>query len=65
MLEVFCGRKLFDYTQPEEDVHLLYLLKRKASEDKLHEMLDNRCEEMLQWEEAIENDKDCWVVLGK
>ncbi|KAL7185255.1 hypothetical protein ACSBR2_027225 [Camellia fascicularis] len=35
VLEMLCGRKNLDRSQPEEDMHLLDLFKRKAEEERL------------------------------
>ena len=40
VLEVLCGRKIFDYSQPEEAMHLLDFFKKKIEEDRLLDLVD-------------------------
>ncbi|CAL5403916.1 unnamed protein product [Camellia sinensis] len=40
VLEMLCGRKNLDRSQPEEDMHLLDLFKRKAKEEQLLDIVD-------------------------
>ncbi|XP_057461221.1 G-type lectin S-receptor-like serine/threonine-protein kinase SD2-5 [Actinidia eriantha] len=54
VLEILCGRKNLDRSQPEEDMHLLSLLKRKAEEGQLEDIIDEDNDEMrLQEAEVI------------
>ncbi|PSS05621.1 G-type lectin S-receptor-like serine/threonine-protein kinase [Actinidia chinensis var. chinensis] len=46
VLEILCGRKNLDRSQPEEDMHLLSLLKRKAEEGRLEDIIDEDNDEM-------------------
>ncbi|XP_057506364.1 G-type lectin S-receptor-like serine/threonine-protein kinase SD2-5 [Actinidia eriantha] len=46
VLEILCGRKNLDSSQPEEDMHLLSLFKRKAEEGKLLDIVDKDNDEM-------------------
>ncbi|KAL4620634.1 hypothetical protein ACB092_06G169800 [Castanea dentata] len=46
VMEVCCGRKNMDLSQPEEDMHLLNLFKRKAEEGQLLDMVDKSSEDM-------------------
>ncbi|XP_030531756.2 G-type lectin S-receptor-like serine/threonine-protein kinase SD2-5 [Rhodamnia argentea] len=46
VLEIVCGRKVFDSSQNEEDRYLLDVFKRKAEEGRLLDMVDNTCEDM-------------------
>ncbi|KAG5544913.1 hypothetical protein RHGRI_017391 [Rhododendron griersonianum] len=39
-LEILCGRKNLDRSQPEEDMHLLRLFERKGEEGQLLDMVD-------------------------
>lgn len=39
-LEILCGRKNVDRSQPEEEMHLLGLFKKKKEEDKLPDLID-------------------------
>ncbi|PIA33961.1 hypothetical protein AQUCO_03900082v1 [Aquilegia coerulea] len=55
VLEMLCGRKSLDFTQPEEYIQLLRLLEKKAKEDRFHDMIDKNCEDMqLHREEVVE-----------
>ncbi|XP_028055408.1 probable receptor-like protein kinase At5g20050 [Camellia sinensis] len=40
VLEMLCGRKNLDRSQPEEDMHLLDLFKRKAEEEQFLNIVD-------------------------
>nr|XP_048323694.1 G-type lectin S-receptor-like serine/threonine-protein kinase SD2-5 [Ziziphus jujuba var. spinosa] len=42
LLEIISGRKILDYSQPDSDVHLLSLLRKKASENRLMDMVEYR-----------------------
>eukprot|EP00268_Persea_americana_P013290 TRINITY_DN15790_c0_g1_i11.p1 TRINITY_DN15790_c0_g1~~TRINITY_DN15790_c0_g1_i11.p1 ORF type:complete len:809 (-),score=132.88 TRINITY_DN15790_c0_g1_i11:133-2559(-) len=54
VLEIVCGRKNLDYSNPEESVHLLYLVKRNAEDDQLYCIVDKHSEDMqLHLEEAV------------
>ncbi|XP_030441790.2 G-type lectin S-receptor-like serine/threonine-protein kinase SD2-5 [Syzygium oleosum] len=46
ILEIVCGRKIFDRSLDEEDMHLLSLFKRKAEEERLLDIVDNYSEDM-------------------
>ncbi|CAL5342840.1 unnamed protein product [Camellia sinensis] len=46
VLEMLCGRKNLDRSQPEEDMHLLSLFKRKAEEERLIDIVDKGNDEM-------------------
>ncbi|CAL5406760.1 unnamed protein product [Camellia sinensis] len=46
VLEMLCGRKNLDRSQPEEDMHLLSLFKRKAEEERLNDIVDKYNDEM-------------------
>ncbi|PIA33932.1 hypothetical protein AQUCO_03900055v1 [Aquilegia coerulea] len=64
VLETVCGRRNLDYSQPEESECLLHVVKRKAEEDALCDVLDKRSEDMQQHqEEAIKMIRDCNMVL--
>ncbi|PIA33956.1 hypothetical protein AQUCO_03900077v1 [Aquilegia coerulea] len=54
VIEMLCGRKNLDFSQPEECIHLLSLLEKSAKEDQLQDMVDKICEDMeLPREEAV------------
>ncbi|RWR90636.1 G-type lectin S-receptor-like serine/threonine-protein kinase SD2-5 [Cinnamomum micranthum f. kanehirae] len=54
VLEIVCGRKNLDYSNPEESVHLLNLVKRNGEDDRLHCLVDKHSEDMqLHLEEAV------------
>ncbi|CAL5403923.1 unnamed protein product [Camellia sinensis] len=46
VLEMLCGRKNLDRSQPEEDMHLLDLFKRKAEEEQLLDIVDKYNDDM-------------------
>ncbi|CAL5403913.1 unnamed protein product [Camellia sinensis] len=46
VLEMLCGRKNLDRSQPEEDMHLLDLFKRKAEEERLLDIVDKYNDDM-------------------
>ncbi|ONK80571.1 uncharacterized protein A4U43_C01F19310 [Asparagus officinalis] len=48
IMEIICGRKNLDYTQKEEDFHLMSLLQVKVDENRLSDMIDNHSEDMQQ-----------------
>ncbi|CAL5403907.1 unnamed protein product [Camellia sinensis] len=55
VLEMLCGRKNLDRSQPEEDMHLLSLFKRKAEEERLNDIVDKCNDEMqLHGAEVVE-----------
>ncbi|XP_059594816.1 G-type lectin S-receptor-like serine/threonine-protein kinase SD2-5 [Vitis vinifera] len=54
-LEILCGRRNLDHSQPEEDKHLLRLFKKKAEEDQMLDLVDKYSEDMqLHGAEAVE-----------
>ncbi|KAM0933693.1 putative protein kinase RLK-Pelle-SD-2b family [Dioscorea sansibarensis] len=54
VLEIICGRKNFDFCQPIEDIYLLKLVKEKAHDDKLHEIVaKDDCDMELHMVEAV------------
>ncbi|KAL7217043.1 hypothetical protein ACSBR1_028872 [Camellia fascicularis] len=55
VLEMLCGRKNLDRSQPEEDMHLLSLFKKKAEEEQLIDIVDKNNDEMqLHGAEVVE-----------
>ncbi|XP_022750781.1 G-type lectin S-receptor-like serine/threonine-protein kinase SD2-5 [Durio zibethinus] len=46
ILEILCGRRNIDRSQPEEEMHLLRLFTRKVEEGKLLELVDKFSEDM-------------------
>ncbi|KAK4762214.1 hypothetical protein SAY87_030098 [Trapa incisa] len=48
ILEIVCGRRVFDNSLNEEDMHLLSLFKRKAGEERLQDIVDKNSEDMMQ-----------------
>ncbi|KAL4654938.1 hypothetical protein ACB092_01G415700, partial [Castanea dentata] len=47
LLEILCGRRNLDQSQPEETMHLLHLFKKKIEEDQLLDLVD-KCNEDMQ-----------------
>ncbi|KAL3722012.1 hypothetical protein ACJRO7_034372 [Eucalyptus globulus] len=46
ILEIVCGRKIFDRSLDQEDMHLLSLFKRKAEEEQLLDIVDKSSDDM-------------------
>jgi serine/threonine protein kinase len=46
LLEILCRRKNFDHLQPEEEMHLLDLFKKKIEDDLLLDLVDKYSEDM-------------------
>ncbi|KAJ9554549.1 hypothetical protein OSB04_018594 [Centaurea solstitialis] len=46
LLEILCGRKNFDISQPEESRHLLALFQKSLEEGKLLDIIDNHSQDM-------------------
>ncbi|XP_075652419.1 G-type lectin S-receptor-like serine/threonine-protein kinase SD2-5 [Castanea sativa] len=46
LLEILCGRRNLDRSQPEETMHLLHLFKKKIEEDQLLDLVDKYNEDM-------------------
>ncbi|KAJ1282104.1 hypothetical protein BS78_03G024500 [Paspalum vaginatum] len=54
IMEIICGRKNLDYSQPQESVHLVSILQEKARDDQLEDLIDMNGGEMQNHkEEAI------------
>lgn len=54
VMEIVCGRKNLDNSQPEESIHLISLLQEKVREDRLFDLVDNNSNDMqLHYEEVI------------
>uniref|UniRef100_A0A7N0T362 non-specific serine/threonine protein kinase n=1 Tax=Kalanchoe fedtschenkoi TaxID=63787 RepID=A0A7N0T362_KALFE len=55
VLEILCGRKNLDRSQPEDEMHLLSLFKSKAEENLLLDLVDTCSPDMkLHGEEVVE-----------
>lgn len=52
VLEIVSGRKIFDNSKNEEDMHLLNLFRRKAEEEKLIDIVDKNMQ--FHGEEAVD-----------
>ncbi|KAL3509057.1 hypothetical protein ACH5RR_028458 [Cinchona calisaya] len=66
IMEIICGRKNLDWSMTEENRHLLSLFKIKAAEEKLHEMVDPKSEDMLiHMEEVLDTMRiAAWCLQG-
>ncbi|XP_075097767.1 G-type lectin S-receptor-like serine/threonine-protein kinase SD2-5 isoform X1 [Nicotiana tabacum] len=53
VLEILCGRKNFEPSEPEEQRLLMSLLKRKAEEGRLMDLIDKRSEDMQLYKEEV------------
>lgn len=64
MLEILCGRKIFDLSQPEEEAYLLSWFKKMAEEEQLLYMVDKHSEDMqLHGAEVVEMMKVAALCL--
>lgn len=66
LVEIVCGRKVLDYSQPEEDVYVIDLLKRKAEDGQLSDLLDKNSPSIqMNVEKALEMMKvAAWCLHG-
>ncbi|KAF8413696.1 hypothetical protein HHK36_001688 [Tetracentron sinense] len=46
VMEILCGRKILNRSQPEESMYLLSLFKRKAKEEQLFDLVDQYSEDL-------------------
>ncbi len=46
LLEILCGRRIFDRSQSEEAIHLLDLFKKEIEKDRLLDLVDKHSEDM-------------------
>ncbi|KAK3121681.1 hypothetical protein QOZ80_8BG0658750 [Eleusine coracana subsp. coracana] len=53
VMEIISGRKNLDYSQPEENIHLISILQEKARNDQLEQLIDNSCDEMQTHREEV------------
>ena len=53
VLEILCGRRNIDRSQPEEDMHLLSIFKRKAENEQLADIIDKDSEDMQEHGEEV------------
>ncbi|XP_030953908.1 G-type lectin S-receptor-like serine/threonine-protein kinase SD2-5 [Quercus lobata] len=54
LMEILCGRRNLDHSQPEEAMHLLDLFKKNIEEDQLLDLVDKNSEDMqLHGEEVV------------
>ncbi|XP_029121310.1 G-type lectin S-receptor-like serine/threonine-protein kinase SD2-5 [Elaeis guineensis] len=53
VMEIVCGRKNLDYSQPEESIHLISLLQEKVKEDRLLDLIDNHSNDMHWYREEV------------
>lgn len=55
MIEIICGRKNLDESQPEECIHLISLLQEKANSGQLFDLVDGGSDDMqFHMEEVME-----------
>ena len=53
VLEILCGRRNIDRSQPKEDMHLLSIFRRKAEEEQLADIIDKESEDMQEHGEEV------------
>ena len=46
LMEILCGRRNLDRSQPEEEMHLLELFRKNIEEDRLLDLVDKHNEDM-------------------
>ena len=46
LMEILCGRRNLDRSQPEEEMHLLELFRKNIEEDRLLDLVDKHSEDM-------------------
>ena len=52
-MEVVCGRKNIDHSQPEESIQLINLLRQKAQNNQLIDMIDKKSDDMVVHQEEV------------
>jgi len=53
VMEVICGRKNIDHSQPEESIQLINLLRQKAQNNQLIDMIDKKSDDMVVHKEEV------------
>jgi serine/threonine protein kinase len=53
VMEVVCGRKNIDHSQPEESIQLINLLREKAQNNQLIDMIDKQSDDMVVHQEEV------------
>ncbi|KAF8702174.1 hypothetical protein HU200_033065 [Digitaria exilis] len=53
VIEVLCGRKNIDTSQPEESIQLINLLREKAQNNQLNDMIDKQSDDMVVHQEEV------------
>ncbi|CAN6247667.1 unnamed protein product [Urochloa humidicola] len=53
VMEVICGRKNIDNSQPEESFHLINLLREKAQNNQLIDLIDKQCDDMVLHQDEV------------
>jgi serine/threonine protein kinase len=53
VMEVICGRKNIDNSQPEESIHLINLLQEKAQNNRLIDMIDKQSHDMVTHQDKV------------
>jgi serine/threonine protein kinase len=53
VMEVICGRKNIDNSQPEESIQLIKLLQEKAANNQLVDMIDKQSDDMVVHQEEV------------
>ncbi|KAK8448559.1 hypothetical protein SEVIR_7G051000v4 [Setaria viridis] len=53
VMEVICGRKNIDNSQPEESIQLIKLLQEKAQNSQLIDMIDKQSDDMVVHQEEV------------
>jgi serine/threonine protein kinase len=53
VMEIICGRRNLDYSQPERSIQLISLLQEKAKKNELDDMIDRNSEDMYIHKEEV------------
>ncbi|KAJ1260406.1 hypothetical protein BS78_10G229700 [Paspalum vaginatum] len=53
VMEIICGRKNIDNSQPEESIQLINLLREKAQKNQLIDLIDKRSDDMVSHEDKV------------
>ncbi|KAF8007847.1 hypothetical protein BT93_K1743 [Corymbia citriodora subsp. variegata] len=65
ILEIVCGRKIFDRSLDEDDMSLLSLFKRKAEEERLLDIVDNYSDMKLNGPQVVKMMRIAvWCLQG-
>ena len=65
IMEILCGRRNLDYSQPEGSQHLISMLQEKAKGNQLMNLIDPRSTDMeFHIDEVLRDHEPSYVVLA-